>query len=57
MGDFNEKFGNDIKDNVIGSFGLRMCNERRDCFIQHCMENEIIIMNTFFKQRLRKLYT
>lgn len=57
MGDFNAKVGCGKREEVVGDFGLGTSNERGDRFVQFCQEQDLIIMNTFFKLHPRRLYT
>lgn len=57
MGDLNAKVGCGKEGSVVGSYGLGVRNERGDKFVQFCVENDLAIMNTFFKLPKRRLYT
>ena len=57
-GDFNAKVGGQSTNkNVMGNCGLGNQNERGEMLIYFCQENHLIILNTFFKQHPRRLYT
>lgn len=43
--------------NIIGRFGLGCRNDRGDRLIQFCAEQNLAVMNTFFKLPKRRLYT
>jgi len=57
MGDFNAKVGNVNIPPVTGGEGLGKINERGERLIDFCMEQEICLTNTWFKQHQRRLYT
>ena len=57
MGDLNAKIGKGKEDSLIGQFGLGDRNERGDRFAQFCLENRMVITNTFFDLPKRRLYT
>ena len=57
LGDFNAKIGKESFENITGNFGLGKRNERGDRLIQFCIENNMIVSNTFFQQPKRLLYT
>ena len=42
---------------VTGKFGLGMQNEAGQRLIEFCQESELVIANTLFQQRKRRLYT
>ncbi|XP_072046974.1 craniofacial development protein 2-like [Amphiura filiformis] len=57
-GDFNAKVGGQSTNkNVMGNCGLGEQNERGEMLIDFCQENHLIILNTFFMQHPRRLYT
>lgn len=57
MGDLNAKVGQGREDKVVGDFGLGIRNERGDRFVEFCRDNNLCIMNTFYKLPKRRLYT
>ncbi|XP_055387849.1 craniofacial development protein 2-like [Condylostylus longicornis] len=57
MGDFNAKVGDEKVENVCGNFGLGVRNCRGDRLVQYCQEQNLRIMNTYFKLPPRRLYT
>lgn len=57
IGDFNAKVGVGAKGDVVGGFGLGIRNLRGDRLVQFCTEQQLAIVNTFFKQPPRRLYT
>src|SRR6218665_2963651 len=57
MGDFNAKVGSVNIPPVTGGEGLGRINERGERLIDFCMEQEICLTNTWFKQHQRRLYT
>ena len=42
---------------VTGNFGLGVQHEARERVIEFCQENSLVIVNTFFQQHKRRLYT
>ena len=57
MGDMNAKVGREKYGSVVRRYGLGERNERGAHLINFCEENKLVIMNTFFKQHPRRLYT
>ena len=57
MGDMNAKIGKGRHSNVVGNWGLGKRNERGDRLLEYAVKNDLRIMNTWFKQPPRKLYT
>uniref|UniRef100_A0A8D8SHV0 Craniofacial development protein 2 n=1 Tax=Cacopsylla melanoneura TaxID=428564 RepID=A0A8D8SHV0_9HEMI len=57
IGDFNAKAGKGAVGDVVGDYGLGTRNERGDRLIQFCMEQNLFVSNTYFKQHPRRLYT
>ena len=57
MGDLNAKLGSERVEDVVGPFGLGNRNERGDRLAEWCVENEQVVMNTFFKQPPRRTWT
>ncbi|XP_030765278.1 craniofacial development protein 2-like [Sitophilus oryzae] len=57
MGDFNAKIGSGRENDVVGEYGLGTRNARGDKLIQFCVESNLFIANTCFKQHPRRLYT
>ncbi|RUS89973.1 hypothetical protein EGW08_002240 [Elysia chlorotica] len=57
MGDFNAKVGKGKEGDTVGNYGLGERNERGQRLIHFCVENDLMIANTFFQKPLRKLYT
>ena len=55
--DWNAKVGGQEIAGVTGKFGLGVQNEAGQRLTEFCQENELVIPNTFFQQRKRKLYT
>ncbi|XP_062861160.1 craniofacial development protein 2-like [Trichomycterus rosablanca] len=56
-GDFNAKVGSREDLPVVGKFGLGKRNDAGDRLVQCCTENRLSIMNTWFEQPKRRLYT
>ncbi|KAG1682425.1 Craniofacial development protein 2 [Nymphon striatum] len=57
MGDLNAKVGRGRHGNVVGNWGLGKRNERGERLIEFAEKNSMCIMNTWFSQPARKLYT
>ncbi|XP_072934750.1 uncharacterized protein [Epargyreus clarus] len=61
IGDFNAKIGKSSVDDhlkgIIGNHGLGDRNSRGQMLLDFCAENNISIMNTWFQQHPRRLYT
>ena len=57
IGDWNAKVGSQETPGVTGKFGLGVQNEAGQRLIEFCQENTLVIANTLFQQRKRRLYT
>ena len=57
IGDWNAKIGSQETPGVTGKFGLGVQNEAGQRPIEFCQENALVITNTLFQQRKRRLYT
>lgn len=57
MGDFKANIGQNKNGKTVASFSLGQKTERGDRLVEWCMENGLIITNTFFKHHPRNLYT
>ena len=57
LGDWNAKIGSQETPGATGNFGLGMWNEAGQRLIEFCQENALVIANTLFQQRKRRLYT
>ena len=55
--DWNAKVGSKETPGVTGKFGLGVQNEVGQRLIEFCQENALVIANTLFQQRKRRLYT
>ena len=55
IGDWNAKVGS--QETPGGTFGLGIWNEAGQRLIEFCQENALVIANTLFQQRKRRLYT
>ena len=55
--DWNTKVGSQETPGVTGKFGLGIQNEAGQRLIEFCQENTLVIANTLFQQRKRRLYT
>ena len=56
MGDLNAKVGHNRLNNVTAQYGLGKWNERGDRLINFCIEDSLMIANTWFNHPKRKLY-
>ena len=56
IGDWNAKVGSQETFGVTGKFGLGVWNEAGQRLIEFCQENTLVIANTLFQQRKRRLY-
>lgn len=59
MGDFNARIGNDLKgrEGVIGIWGESIKNNNGERLIEFCIQNDMIIQNSFFKHKDCHKYT
>ena len=57
IGDWNAKVGSQETPGVTGRFGLGVQNEAGQRLIEFCQEKALVIANTLFRQRKRRLYT
>ena len=55
--DWIAKVGSQETPGVTGKFGLGMQNEAGQRLIDFCQDNALVIANTLFQQRTRRLYT
>ena len=56
IGEWNAKVGSQETPGVTGKFGLGIRNEAGQRLIQFCQDNALVIANTLFQQRKRRLY-
>ena len=57
IGDWNAKVGSQETPGVTGKFGPGVRNEAGQRLIEFCQENSLVIANTLFQQKKRRLYT
>ena len=57
IGDWNAEVGSEEIPGVTGKFGLGIWKEEGQRLIEFCQENALVISNTLFQQRKRRLYT
>ena len=57
IGDWNAKVGSQKTPGVTGKFGVGIWNEAGQRLIEFCQENALVITNTIFQQKKRRLYT
>ena len=55
--DWNAKVGSQETHEVTSKFGLGVQKEAGQRQIKFCQENALVIANTLFQQRKRRLYT
>ena len=57
IGDWNAKVGSQETRGITGKFGLGMQNKAGQRLIEFCQKNALVIADTLFQQRKRRLYT
>ena len=57
IGDWNAKVGSQETPGVTGKFGLGIQNEAGQRLTEFCQDDALVIANTLFQQRKRRLYT
>ena len=57
IGDWNAKVGSQEIPEVTGKFGFGVQNEAGQRLIEFFQKNALVIANTLFQQRKRRLYT
>ena len=57
IGAWNAKVGSQETPEVTGKLGLGIRNESGQRLIEFCQENTLVIANTLFQQRKKRLYT
>ena len=57
MGDLNAKVGKGGFEETVGPYGLGERNERGDKWVEWCVENEQVILNTWYRHHPRRLWT
>ena len=58
IGDCNAKVGTERDSSgVVGPYGLGELNERGERLKEFCVDHDLVIMNTWFQQHPRRLYT
>ena len=55
--DWNTKVGSQAIPGVTGKFGLGVQNEAGQRITEFCQEDALVLANTLFQQRKRRLYT
>ncbi|XP_008485907.1 uncharacterized protein LOC103522587 [Diaphorina citri] len=56
-GDLNAKVGSERREDIVGPYGIGIINERGEEFINFCRENDLIITNTWFEQKMSSRHT
>ena len=57
IGDWTAKVGSQEIPKVTGKFGHGVWNEAGQRLIEFCQENALVIVNTFFQQHKKRLYS
>ena len=57
MGDLNAKLGGERVEVLVGPFGLGERNERGNRWAEWCVENGQVVLNTWFRQPPRRMWT
>ena len=57
IGDWNAKVGSQEIPGLTGKFGLGVQNEAGQRLTEFCQENTLVIVNTLFQQRKKRLHT
>uniref|UniRef100_A0A8D8YDR6 Craniofacial development protein 2 n=1 Tax=Cacopsylla melanoneura TaxID=428564 RepID=A0A8D8YDR6_9HEMI len=57
IGDFNSKVGKQRRGDTMGPYGTGKINDRGENFINFCIENDLVITNTWFEQKETARYT
>lgn len=57
LGDLNASVGKGAEGTTIGPFEVGKRNDREDKWVQWCVANQFSIMNTWFQQHNRRLWT
>jgi len=57
MGDWNSVVGDESYRNIAGPHCLGRKNHRGQMLINFCERNGLIVTNTWFRKRKRRLYT
>ena len=57
MGDLNARAGRGQDGKAVGEFGAEERNERGDRWVEWCEADKMVIMNTWFKEHPKKIYT
>ena len=57
LGDLNARVGNTVIDGVVGVYSVPGVNESGEKLIDMCLEQELVVGNTFFKKKRKNKYT
>ena len=57
MGDWNAVVGQGREGKLVGNFGLGKRNESGQKLVELCKRNKMMVTNTWFQQRKRRIYT
>ena len=55
MGDLNAEVGRGRFDETVGPYGFEERNERGDKWVEWCVENEQVILITWYRHHPRRL--
>ena len=57
LGDLNARVGNTVIGGVVARYGVPGVNESGECLIEMCIDQELVVGNTFFKKKKKNKYT
>ena len=57
LGDLNARVGDEEIEGVVGKYGVPERNESGESLLNMCVENELVVGNSFFKKRMINKYT
>ena len=57
MGDMNAKVGEGRVEDIVGQHGLGERNDRGERWVERCVDNEQVILNTWYRHHPRRLWT
>ena len=57
LGDLNARVGDEEVEGVVGKYGVSEKNESGESLLNMCVENGLVVGNSFFKKRMINKYT
>ena len=57
LGDLNARVGNGEMEGVVGKHGVPGRNESGESLLDMCVEQELVVVNSFFKKKMINKYT